>query len=68
MKQRFYKALAKYLVGDQASQSIGLERGWPEAQIWAEVRNATPLHGYPTVEEAEKILAEWLGGGSADGT
>jgi hypothetical protein len=58
--QRFVRALAEYLVSDQARKSIELEMGLPAAMAWAKLRNATPLFGYPTVEEAEKQLAEWL--------
>lgn len=57
---RFSSVLAKYLVEDQARMSIKLGMGSPEAQAWAEIRNATPLFGYPTVEEAEKTLLAWL--------
>jgi hypothetical protein len=30
------------------------------AKEWAACRNASPLFGYGTVEEAEKTLTEWL--------
>ena len=59
-KERFIKALAKYLVGNQAEMSIKLQMGKPEAKTWAEMRSATPLQGYPTVDEAEEVLERWL--------
>ena len=65
-KALFIDALAEFLVGDQAGKSIALE---VEAKVspiirwasaWAKLRNATPLFGYPTLEEAKKTLTEWL--------
>jgi hypothetical protein len=32
------------------------------AEAWKKIRQATPLFGYPTVEEAEKQLTEFLFG------
>lgn len=60
-KLYFIKALAKFLVEDQAYQSIRLGTGNADAKKWAELRNATPLFGYPTLEEAEEILIKFLG-------
>jgi hypothetical protein len=66
-KAEFVKALAEFLVGNQAGKGIALEVEhrtgggiikW--AQEWAKLRNATPLFGYLTVEEAEKELTEFL--------
>jgi hypothetical protein len=57
----FIKKLARYLVGDQARKSIELQMGKQDAKEWADIRGATPLFGYPTVEEAEKKLTEFLG-------
>lgn len=59
-KARFVRALAEYLVGDQARMSIYLEMGKPEAQAWAKLRNAGPSLGWATVEEAEAILTRFL--------
>lgn len=65
-KARFIKALAQFLAGDQAKKSILLDprmQGSPHSSLvqeWAALRSETPLFGYPTVEEAEKILTEWL--------
>ena len=56
----FVHALAEYLVSDQAIMSIKLEMGSPEAKAWCKLRSTTPLFGYPTVEQAEKQLTEWL--------
>jgi hypothetical protein len=35
------------------------------AAEWAKLRNATPLFGYPTVEEAKRTLKAFLAGESA---
>ncbi len=59
-QQRFIQLLAKYLVGDQARMSIKLSMSDPAAVAWAELRSATPITGWPTIEEAEKTLTEWL--------
>lgn len=59
-KEQFIKQLAEYLVGDQSKMSIFLEMGKPEAKKWADLRSTTPLFGYPTVDEAEKELTEFL--------
>jgi hypothetical protein len=56
----FIRKLAHYLVDDQAKKSIQLQMGSKEAHCWADLRDAAPLFGYPTVEEAEKILTEFL--------
>lgn len=60
-KELFVKALAEYLVKDQAAKSIRLGMNSPTALEWAKLKNTTPLQGYPTIEEAEKTLSEWLG-------
>lgn len=60
----FVRALAEYLVGSQVEMSVKLQLGRPEAKIWAKLRSSTPLFGYPTVDEAEKTLAAWLGASS----
>jgi hypothetical protein len=31
-----------------------------QAKLWADIRSATPLFGYPSVEEAEEELNEFL--------
>ena len=59
-KSVFIKALAEYLVGDQALKSIQLGARSPAAKQWAKLRNLTPLFGSPTIEEAEKQLAKFL--------
>lgn len=66
-KREFIKALAKFLVGDQAKKSILLDprmEGSPFYSVvkeWAELRGASPLFGYPTISEAEEVLEELLG-------
>jgi hypothetical protein len=59
-KLSFIDALAEYLCKDQAKMSILLEMGNDHARHWARLRNLTPLNGYPTVEEAKRILVEFL--------
>lgn len=60
-KERFIAALAKYMVTDQAYQSIRLETGNPDAKAWAALRNATtPIQGYPTEDEAIADLNRWF--------
>ena len=60
-KKAFIAALAEYLVGDQVKKSIHLQLGKESAVQWSKLRGLTPLHGYPTVEEAQKILEDFLG-------
>ena len=60
-KQAFIRKLAEFLAGpNSAKYSIMLEMGREEAKEWAAMRDLTPLFGYPTVDEAEKILREFL--------
>jgi hypothetical protein len=59
-KTEFIRKLAEYLVKNQAGKSILLERGDKGAEAWAALRGATPLHGYPTVEEAVATLTKFL--------
>lgn len=59
-KKRFIRQLAEYLVGDQAKKSIELEMGKESAQQWSALRSTTPLSGYPTVDEAEEVLTDFL--------
>lgn len=63
-RKAFIHELAEFLVANQVEYSIGLELKQREAQRWAKLRNAAPLYGYLTVEEGEKILTEFLLGGS----
>jgi hypothetical protein len=60
-RQRFIRALAEFLVGNQVEQSIGLQLGKQSAKDWAKLRSATPLFGYPTVDEAFPVLCAFLG-------
>jgi len=66
-KTAFIKQLAHFLVADQAGKSVMLEIEAvsapviPWAREWAKLRDATPLFGYPTVEEAEAALMDFLG-------
>ena len=60
LKQLFICRLAEYMAKDVAVKSIELEMGKPPAKEWARLQNLTPLCGYPTVKEAEKVLTEFL--------
>jgi len=65
-KRRFIRQLAEFLAGNQAGKSIAMEVearmkpviNW--ANQWAALRSTTPLFGYPTVDETEKILSVFL--------
>jgi len=59
-KAVFIRRLAEYLVVDQARKSMELEAGNRWAKEWAMARSPVPLFGYPTVDEAEKTLTEFL--------
>jgi hypothetical protein len=61
-------ALAEYLAGDQAAKSIILELerdaqpiGHRWAEEWANLRDASGLIGWPTVEDAYQHLRDLLG-------
>lgn len=65
-KAQFIIKLAAYLVENQAGKSISLEMESESAMVpwaheWARVRSASPIHGYPTLEEAVAILEDFLG-------
>lgn len=60
-KAEFIRVLANYLAGpNQALKSMEFQMGQSHAKEWAELRQATPLFGYPTVDEAIKTLTEFL--------
>lgn len=59
-KRDFLRALAEYFCKDQAKMSIYLEMGSEHAKTWARLRSLTPIRGYPTVDEAERMLSEFL--------
>ena len=59
-KENFIKVLAKFLTEDQVKKSIYLQMKDPGAEEWAKLRGATPLFGYPSIEESEEILKEFL--------
>lgn len=65
-KAEFIRALAEFLAGtNQVRMSLALSMPRSElhavAELWRDVRQATPLFGYPSVEEAEAELREFLG-------
>jgi hypothetical protein len=63
-RDRFIHELAKFLTEDAARLSIELQIdsrvGPTEAKRWAALREATPLFGGPTLEEAENTLRAWF--------
>jgi hypothetical protein len=71
-RKAFIRALAEYLGGqNQMHMSVQLEmvsRGTCgeltkiSAGMWDKIRRTTPLFGYPTVEETERALTDWLFG------
>ena len=67
-KAEFIAALAKYLVEDQARKSIELQMGQESAKEWAHLRSLTPLSGYPSVEEAQEELEDFLGAKKGPGS
>jgi hypothetical protein len=63
-KAEFVRALARYLAGRNAVKmnlALSTGIGRDAAERWLEIRNATPLQGYPTIDEAEETLGDWLG-------
>jgi hypothetical protein len=59
-KRRFIKQLAVFLAGDSARKSIELQMKRQSAVEWSDLRSTTPLSGWVTVEDAEKILEDFL--------
>lgn len=59
-KARFIHEIADFLTKDQGKWSIKLEMGDEAAKRWASLRAASPLMGYPTLEEAEQLLTRFL--------
>lgn len=60
-KALFIEQLATFLAGDSARKSMDLEMGELAAQEWRDLRQCTPLSGYPTHSEVVEILWEFLG-------
>lgn len=59
-KAGFIKQLAEFLTKDQGMWSIKLEMNDPTALVWARLRSASTLFGYPNAEEAEQELTRLL--------
>lgn len=59
-RDKFIRLLAEYLVGNQAEMGIKVQLGKPDALNWAAMRGLSPLFGYQTVDEGEKLLKEFL--------
>jgi len=60
-RDEFIKMLAEYLAGpNQAEMSIRLEMGHEDARVWSMLRDASPLFGYPSVDDAEQRLKKFL--------
>jgi hypothetical protein len=69
-RELFIRKLAEFLVGNEIEMSVKLQMGKPEAKVWADLRNATPLFGDYCGEEglarAEQELAAFLFGRSEE--
>lgn len=59
-RDKFIRLLAEYLVSNQAEMGIKIQLGKPDALNWAAMRGLSPLFGYQTVDEGEKLLKEFL--------
>jgi hypothetical protein len=59
-KAEFVRTVAEFMTTNQAKWSILLEMGGKDAQLWAAMRRAVPITGYPTFAEAEQALTEFL--------
>jgi hypothetical protein len=64
-RKEFIHALAVYLVGNEAMKGISLQMETSSTVIkwateWSEVRSCSPIVGYTSVEEAEKLLTNFL--------
>lgn len=59
-KKIFIRYLAEYLNENAGMKSIELEMKKPYILEWAKLRRASPILGYMTTDEAEKILTEFL--------
>jgi hypothetical protein len=57
----FIRELAKFLVDEQSRKEVELSEGKRYARDWAALRALTPIRGYPTVDEAERALREFIG-------
>lgn len=60
ISDEFILALAEYLTIDTSTKSILLQTGNSDAQLWARIRDQSPITGYPTTEEAIHTLTQWL--------
>jgi hypothetical protein len=59
-KEKFIRAVAKFLTASWAKRSLLQEMGDEEAQIWAEIRQSIPIDGRVSFESAENALREFL--------
>jgi len=64
-RKSFIHELAVYLADNQAAKGIAIQMERPAAPVkwaseWAKVRGASPIFGYPTVEETEKQLTDFF--------
>jgi len=64
-RKNFIHELALYLADNQAAKGIAMQMERPTMPVrwaseWVKVRNASPVFGYPTVEEVEKQLTEFF--------
>ncbi len=61
-RELFIRRLAEYLVKDQVKKGILLGMGNKHMEDWATLREASPLLGHPSVEDAEVVLHKFLTG------
>jgi len=59
-RRRFIQILAEFIAGDVVNKSILLDLGNPLAREWAQVRGASPVFGYSSVDAAEATLTRFL--------
>jgi hypothetical protein len=61
---RFIKALAEFLVSNEAEMSVRLQMGKNDAEKWSKLRSSTPLFGYYSgadgLDRAERDLINFL--------
>lgn len=60
MRKHFVHVVAEFLTEDIARKSIEAQVGTPLGRAWSRIWHASTLRGYPTLEEAEKTLEEFL--------
>jgi hypothetical protein len=59
-QRHFLRAVAEYLTTDSARKSVLIEMKNPDALMWAKIRNAGPMLGWATQEEAYGALCRFF--------